>query len=79
MEIIFLLIPLALLFLAGAIAALFWALRKDQFDDLDNAAWRVVFEDREQRKQPRKKARKGTRETTTSTRQNTPSDSHDDH
>ena len=51
MEIVFLLIPLALLFLAGAIAALFWALRKDQFDDLDNAAWRVVFEDREQRKQ----------------------------
>jgi cbb3-type cytochrome oxidase maturation protein len=56
MEIIFLLIPLALLFLAGAIAALFWALRKDQFDDLDNAAWRVVFEDREERKQARKKA-----------------------
>ncbi len=53
MEIVFLLIPLALLFLAGAIAALFWALRKDQFDDLDNAAWRVVFEDREQRKQAR--------------------------
>ncbi|WP_323773113.1 cbb3-type cytochrome oxidase assembly protein CcoS [Alcanivorax sp.] len=58
MEIIFLLIPLALLFLAGAIAALFWALRKDQFDDLDNAAWRVVFEDREERKQARKKASK---------------------
>ena len=53
MEIVFLLIPLALLFLAGAIAALFWALRKDQFDDLDNAAWRVVFEDREQRKKSR--------------------------
>jgi cbb3-type cytochrome oxidase maturation protein len=50
MEIVLLLIPLALLFLAGAIWALFWALRKDQFDDLDNASWRVVFEDREQRK-----------------------------
>ncbi|MEQ3636887.1 cbb3-type cytochrome oxidase assembly protein CcoS [Alcanivorax sp.] len=49
MEIVLLLIPLALLFLGGAIAALFWALRKDQFDDLDNAAWRVVFDDREQR------------------------------
>lgn len=63
MEIVFLLIPLALLFLAGAIAALFWALRKDQFDDLDNAAWRVVFEDREQRKQTRTKTRKGPHET----------------
>ncbi|MCG8440023.1 MAG: cbb3-type cytochrome oxidase assembly protein CcoS [Pseudomonadales bacterium] len=52
MEIVILLIPLALLFLAGAIAALFWALRKDQFDDLDNASWRVVFDDREQRKKP---------------------------
>ena len=50
MEIVLLLIPLALLFLAGAIWALFWALRKDQFDDLDNASWRAVFEDREQRK-----------------------------
>ncbi|MGJ3255411.1 MAG: cbb3-type cytochrome oxidase assembly protein CcoS [Alcanivorax sp.] len=50
MEIVLLLIPLALLFLAGAVWALFWALRKDQFDDLDNASWRVVFEDREQRK-----------------------------
>jgi len=49
MEIVLLLIPLALLFLGGAIAALFLALRKDQFDDLDNAAWRVVFDDREQR------------------------------
>ncbi len=58
MEIVFLLIPLALLFLAGAIAALFWALRKDQFDDLDNAAWRVVFEDREQRKHGRTKTSK---------------------
>ena len=53
MEIVILLIPLALLFLAGAIAALFWALRKDQFEDLDNASWRVVFDDRAQRKTSR--------------------------
>ena len=46
MEIVILLIPIALVFLGGAIAALFWALRKDQFDDLDNAAWRVVLDDR---------------------------------
>ncbi|MED5238305.1 MAG: cbb3-type cytochrome oxidase assembly protein CcoS [Pseudomonadota bacterium] len=51
MEIVILLIPLALIFLAGAIAFLFWALRKDQFDDLDNASWRVVFDDREQRRE----------------------------
>lgn len=50
MEIVILLIPLALIFLGGAIAFLFWALRKDQFEDLDNASWRVVFDDREQRR-----------------------------
>ena len=54
MEIVILLIPLALIFLAGAIAFLFWALRKDQFDDLDNASWRVVFDDREQRRESAK-------------------------
>ena len=47
MEIVVLLIPIALLFLAIAIAALFWALRRGQFEDLDNAAWRVVFDDRQ--------------------------------
>ena len=75
MEIVFLLIPLALLFLAGAIAALFWALRKDQFDDLDNAAWRVVFEDREQRKHGRTKARNEQDKTS----QDPPSRHDDDH
>lgn len=53
MEIVILLIPLALIFLGGAIAFLFWALRKDQFEDLDNASWRVVFDDREQRRGPK--------------------------
>lgn len=56
MEIVILLIPLALIFLGGAIAFLFWALRKDQFEDLDNASWRVVFDDREQRRDKAAKA-----------------------
>tara|TARA_R100001039_G_C1790386_1_gene72295 strand:- start:159 stop:419 length:261 start_codon:yes stop_codon:yes gene_type:complete len=86
MEIVFLLIPLALLFLAGAIAALFWALRKDQFDDLDNAAWRVVFEDREQRKQARIQAPKephhadsSDKTDKTDSTQDSPSSPRDDH
>ena len=83
MEIVFLLIPLALLFLAGAIAALFWALRKDQFDDLDNAAWRVVFEDREQRKQARIQAPKEPHHADSSDKtdsaQDSPSSPRDDH
>ena len=38
MSIALLLIPLALLLLAAAIAAFFWAVDNDQFEDLDEAA-----------------------------------------
>ena len=50
MEIVIILIPLAMVILAIAIAAFFWAVRNDQFDDLDSPAWRVIFDDQEQRK-----------------------------
>ncbi|ARB45867.1 cbb3-type cytochrome oxidase assembly protein CcoS [Alloalcanivorax xenomutans] len=50
MESLLLLIPVALLFLAVAVWALFKALRQGQFEDLDHAAWTVIFEDREQRR-----------------------------
>jgi cbb3-type cytochrome oxidase maturation protein len=49
MKIVILLIPLAILLVAGAIAAFIWALRRNQFDDLDSPAWRVIFDDRERR------------------------------
>ena len=52
MEIIALLIPIALIFLTVAIGALFWALKKDQFEDLDNAAWRVIFDDQQRARKP---------------------------
>jgi cbb3-type cytochrome oxidase maturation protein len=45
MTILYLLIPLALLLLALAVAAFFWATRADQFDDLDTPAWSVVLDD----------------------------------
>ncbi len=47
MAIIILLIPLALIFLGIALWALFWAVNRGQFEDLDHQAWRVVFEDRD--------------------------------
>ena len=50
MEIVIILIPLAMIILAIAIGAFFWAVRNDQFDDLDSPAWRVIFDDQEQRK-----------------------------
>ncbi|WP_435103209.1 cbb3-type cytochrome oxidase assembly protein CcoS [Arhodomonas sp. AD133] len=42
MSILFVLIPLALVLLAGAIWAFFWAVSSGQFDDLDTPAWRIL-------------------------------------
>jgi cbb3-type cytochrome oxidase maturation protein len=45
MTIILILIPAAL-FLGGiGLAAFFWAMRSGQFDDLDGAAHRILFDD----------------------------------
>lgn len=45
MDIIYLLIPLALVLLVVAVFAFFWAVRNDQFDDLDREASRILFEE----------------------------------
>lgn len=39
------LIPLALLLGLGGLLAFLWALRSGQFDDLDGAAHRILFDD----------------------------------
>ena len=50
MEIIYLLIPLSLL-LVGLIVWIFiWAIRSGQFDDMDSPSWRIIFDDREDRR-----------------------------
>jgi cbb3-type cytochrome oxidase maturation protein len=47
MNVLIYLIPIAL-FLGGlGLAAFLWALRNGQFDDLDGAAERVLFDDEE--------------------------------
>ena len=40
-----LLIPIAMLFTGIAVAALFWAVKSGQFDDLDRAASDILFDD----------------------------------
>ena len=45
MNILFLLIPLALLLLAAAVWAFFWAASSGQFDDLDTPAVRIIMDD----------------------------------
>ena len=42
-----LLIPLSLALGLGALAAFLWTLRSGQYDDLDGAAHRILFEDDE--------------------------------
>jgi cbb3-type cytochrome oxidase maturation protein len=45
--ILLVLIPLGLMLLAVAIAAFVWAVRHDQFDDLESEAARILFDDLE--------------------------------
>jgi cbb3-type cytochrome oxidase maturation protein len=47
MSILFALIPLAVVLLAVAIWAFFWAVRNGQFDDLDTPAVRILLDDEE--------------------------------
>ena len=47
MEIIYVLIPLSILLMILAIGAFFWAVRNDQFDDLDTPALDILDDDDE--------------------------------
>jgi cbb3-type cytochrome oxidase maturation protein len=44
-SIIFVLIPLGLIFLGIAVWAFIWAVNHDQFEDLDRAAHSILFDD----------------------------------
>jgi cytochrome oxidase maturation protein, cbb3-type len=48
MDSLYLLIPLAVLLVALAIWALFWAVRSGQYDDLDTESRRILFDDQDQ-------------------------------
>jgi len=52
MEIIFITIPVTLLFIATAAAIFFWANKGGQFDDLDSPAHRILFDDDVPAKKP---------------------------
>ncbi len=49
MSVIFVVLPLALIFSAGAVGAFLWASRQGQFDDLRTPALRIL-QDEESRK-----------------------------
>lgn len=52
MEAIYLLIPIALVFVAIAIGIFFWAVKNGQYDDLNTEARRILFDTDEQKKKP---------------------------
>ena len=45
MDVIYFLIPLALLLLVSAIGAFLWAARSGQFEDLEREAHRILFDE----------------------------------
>lgn len=45
MEILYVLIPIAVIVMAVAIAALVWAVRSGQFEDLEGPAHRILMDD----------------------------------
>ena len=48
---IFLLIPLSLILFVVAIWAIRYAVKSNQFEDLDNASQRIILDDRQERRQ----------------------------
>jgi len=53
MTVLYLILPLALLFAAGAVAAFAWTVRSGQLDDVDTPPRRILFEDERARIAPR--------------------------
>ena len=47
MEIIFILVPLSILLIAGAIWAFVWAVNNDQFEDLDREGYEILFDEKD--------------------------------
>ena len=45
MDIIYLLLPVALIFVIIIIGIFFWAVKSDQFDDLEGPAYRILMDD----------------------------------
>jgi cbb3-type cytochrome oxidase maturation protein len=45
MSVIYILIPLAIVIIAVAIAAFTWAVKSDQFNDLDRQGYSILFDD----------------------------------
>lgn len=45
MEVLYLLVPIALVFIFTAVKILFWAINNGQYDDLDTEAHKILFDE----------------------------------
>ena len=45
MEVIYIVLPLAILMAAGFLAAFLWSVRRGQFDDMETPRHRAMFDD----------------------------------
>ena len=52
MEILYVLVPVALLLAGAGVAAFRWAVRDGQFDDLDTPPVRILFDDERNKGEP---------------------------
>jgi cbb3-type cytochrome oxidase maturation protein len=66
-EILYLLVPLSMIFLLGSIWGIRYAVRSHQFDDLDNAAQRIILDDREAQRLAAQRQASAQQATTTQT------------
>lgn len=53
MSILYLMIPMGILIVVGALWAFFWAVDSGQFDDLESPSWRILLDDDTQPPAPR--------------------------
>ncbi|MGR2739834.1 cbb3-type cytochrome oxidase assembly protein CcoS [Billgrantia sp. Q4P2] len=58
MTILYLLIPLSLILLGLAVWAFFWAVKNDQFEDLEGPAHRILFDEDENDLTPAERERR---------------------
>lgn len=51
MNVIYILIPIAMLFVIFGLTIFFWAVRKGQFEDLDKQGFSILFDDNKHKQQ----------------------------
>ena len=56
MSIIYVLIPLAIVIILIAIAVFFWAVKSDQFNDLERQGYSILFDEDQKEKQDKSAA-----------------------